>query len=336
MTGNVLSAIDKQELDRLVSLMQAVQQEVGQSVVGQGEIVDELLVALLCGGHVLLEGTPGLGKTLLMRTIGAVAGLTVGRVQFTPDLMPADILGGVSLVPDEAGRMSAKFERGPIFSEMLLADEINRATPKTQSALLEAMQEGTVTIAGTTHQLPKPFFVLATQNPLDMDGTYTLPEAQVDRFLFKSIARFPSAEELDAILALTTGSQQAHSKAVLSREDIVKLQALVRDVPIADHVRKAIARLTLATQPEDGSSSAAVKKYFRYGVSPRGAQSLVLAAKGVALLSGRYHVSFEDVKKILLPALRHRVNLTLEAELERIDPAAILTDLLDFEIKRAA
>jgi MoxR-like ATPase len=328
--------MDKQELDRLVNLMQAVRQEVGQSVVGQGEVVDQLLVALLCGGHVLLEGTPGLGKTLLMRTIGAVAGLSVGRVQFTPDLMPADILGGVSLAPDEAGRMSAKFERGPIFSEMLLADEINRATPKTQSALLEAMQEGTVTIAGTTHQLPKPFFVLATQNPLDMDGTYTLPEAQVDRFLFKSIARFPTVDELDAILALTTGSQHAHSRALLTRDDIVKLQALVRDVPIANHVRQVIARLTLATQPEDVSSTPAVKKYFRYGVSPRGAQSLVLAAKGVALLSGRYHVTFDDVAKMLMPALRHRVHLSLEAELERIDLTGILTDLLNREIKRAA
>lgn len=328
--------MDKLELDRLVSLMQAVRQEVGQTIVGQAEVVDELLVALLCGGHVLLEGTPGLGKTLLMRTIGTVAGLSVGRVQFTPDLMPSDILGGINLMPDETGRMSAKFERGPIFSEMLLADEINRATPKTQSALLEAMQEGTVTIAGTTHPLPKPFFVLATQNPLDMDGTYLLPEAQVDRFLFKSIARFPTADELDAILALTTGSHQASTKALLSRDELLKLQGIVRNVPIADHVRKAVANLTLATQPSSLSSPAAVRKYFTYGVSPRGAQSLVLAAKGFALLAGRYHVSFDDLKMVLMPALRHRVHLNFDAEFDRIDIAGILSDLLEHEIKRRA
>jgi len=327
---------DTAELDRLVGAMRSVRAEVAKSVVGQGEVVDQLLIGLLCGGHVLLEGTPGVGKTLMVRTLGAVTGLSFGRVQFTPDLMPADVTGGLMLVPDDAGHMSAKFQPGPIFSEILLADEINRAPPKTQSSLLEAMQEGTVTVGGVSRTLPKPFFVLATQNPVEMDGTYELPEAQIDRFLFKSVVRYPSEAELDTILDLTTGTASTKLNQILSAGEIRELQQLVRDVPVAHHVRRAIARIAIATQPDSPQSSEVVRKYLRFGLSPRGAQALLLAAKGHALLNGRYNVGFDDIRAIMLPVMRHRVQLSFHGEAARLDLGKLFGDLLDAEIKVAA
>jgi MoxR-like ATPase len=328
--------LDTVALERLLEALRRTRDEIAKSVVGQREVVDQLLIALICGGHVLLEGAPGVGKTLLVRTLGQAAGLSFARIQFTPDLMPADITGGLALIPDESGRSKLQFQPGPIFTQVLLADEINRATPKTQSALLEAMQEQTVTAAGRTMQLPSPFFVLATQNPIEMEGTYRLPEAQIDRFLFKSLVSYPSEEELDDILDLTTGTDAHQTQQILKAEDILLLQKLARQVPIAAHVRRAVARFARATQPGDPSGPPAVTKYFRFGLSPRGAQSLILAAKGNALLSGRYNVSFDDLKAVLAPTLRHRFQLNYEGEAEGVDAAATLVWLLDTETRKAA
>src|SRR5262249_50671698 len=254
---------------------------------------------------------------------------------FTPDLMPADIGGGLALVPDERGQTKASYQAGPIFTQLLLADEINRATPKTQSALLEAMQERTVTAAGRSMALPRPFFVLATQNPIEMEGTYQLPEAQIDRFLFKSVLAFPSEHELDNILDLTTGATQAVPLQVLTVDDILAGQKLVRSVPIAAHVRRTVARFVRRTQLDDPEVSADVKRYIRSGISPRGAQSLVLAAKGHALLAHRYNVSFDDLRAVLRPTLRHRFQLNFEGEADEVDAEALLMRLFEETIREA-
>ncbi|MGD9738182.1 MAG: AAA family ATPase [Bauldia sp.] len=336
MTTSPEDGMDTKALERLLDALRVTRDEIAKTVVGQTDVVNQLLIGLICGGHVLLEGAPGVGKTLLVRTLGTAAGLSFARVQFTPDLMPADITGGLALLPDESGRSKLQFQAGPIFTQVLLADEINRATPKTQSALLEAMQERTVTAAGRTMELPRPFFVLATQNPVENEGTYRLPEAQIDRFLFKSLVNYPSESELDAILDLTTGVTSHVTQNVLTADDILLLQRLVRQVPIANHVRQTVARFARATQPDLPGAAPAVTKYFRFGLSPRGAQSLVLAAKGNALLSGRYNVSFEDLKAVLAPTLRHRFQLNYEGEAEGVDPAALLNWLLDNETKKAA
>lgn len=328
--------LDTEMLERLLVELRRARDEIAKSVVGQQDVVEQLLIALICGGHVLLEGAPGVGKTLLVQSLGTVAGLSFARVQFTPDLMPADITGSMTLTPDESGQTTLKFQAGPIFSQLLLADEINRATPKTQSAMLEAMQEGTVSAAGKTMQLPDPFFVLATQNPIEMEGTYRLPEAQIDRFLFKSLVKYPEEEELQGILDLTTGVKQQVSEQVLSPEDILLLQKLVRQVPIASHIQRAVARFALTTQPSRADSPSEVTKFFRFGLSPRGAQSLVLAAKGHALLDGRYNVSVEDLSAVLAPAIRHRCQLNYEGEAEGIDADAVLNRLLDTETRKAA
>ena len=328
--------MDIEALDRLLEQLQRARDEIANSVVGQSDVVEQLLIALICGGHVLLEGAPGVGKTLLVRSLGAAAGLSFARIQFTPDLMPADITGSLALIPDESGRTVLKFQAGPIFTQVLLADEINRATPKTQSALLEAMQERTVTAAGRTMDVPQPFFVLATQNPIEMEGTYRLPEAQIDRFLFKSLVNYPSEDELHGILDLTTGVEQPVSGQVLSAEDILLLQKLVRQVPIAAHVQRAVARFAITTQPDRTGGPAEMTKYFRIGLSPRGAQSLVLAAKGHALLGGRYNVGVEDLSAVLAPAIRHRCQLNYEGEAEGIDADAVLARLLDAETRKAA
>lgn len=305
-----------------------VRSEVGKVIVGHHDIVDGVLICLLAGGHVLLEGVPGLGKTLLVKTLSQVLDLTFARIQFTPDLMPADITGTNILMEDPEGRKQFQFQRGPIFANIVLADEINRATPKTQSAMLEAMQEHAVTVGGTLYTLHEPFFVLATQNPIEMEGTYPLPEAQMDRFLFKLIVPSPTLGELSAIVDRTTGAAAPVANKILDGPAILTMRTIARDVPIASHVREYAVRIILATHPRSEGAPDMVSKYVRFGSSPRGAQALVLAAKIRALLDGRYNVAYEDIASIAPAALRHRILLNFEGEADGIDPGAIVHDIL--------
>jgi len=330
-----MSAIeaDDAEMNRLLAALSAACLEIGRAVLGQERIIEDLMIGLVAGGHVLLEGPPGVGKTLLVRTLAQATGLSFARVQFTPDLMPADITGSMVLVPDPSGRNTLEFQRGAIFTQLLLADEINRATPRTQSALLEAMQERTVSAAGQTMKLPEPFFVLATQNPLEMDGTYILPEAQIDRFLLQLDVPLPTADTLSAILDNTTGTAETETRQLLNPTDIIALQALVRSVPMADHVRRAVANFAISTQPTAVDATADVRRYLRFGLSPRGAQALVLAAKGHALLNGRFNVSFDDIRAMLLATTRHRVHLNFEGRADNVSLEAVLGKLLESSIR---
>jgi MoxR-like ATPase len=302
--------------------------EIGKVIVGHDEIVEGTLIALFSGGHVLLEGVPGLGKTLLVRTLGEVFELSFSRIQFTPDLMPADILGTNLVVELPDGRREFQFQFGPIFAQLVLADEINRATPKTQSALLEAMQEKQVTAGGALRRLEPPFFVLATQNPIDQEGTYPLPEAQLDRFFFKLLVGYPSAEELTEILNRTTGNETSSLSRISDAAGLRQLQALVREVPVATHVKDYAVRIVLATHPQTATAVPIVNRFLRFGSSPRGAQTLVLAAKVRALAEGRFNVSFEDIKWAALPALRHRLILNYDAEAEGLTADHILERVL--------
>ena len=314
-------------LERVTGRLREVEQAIGAVIVGQNEVVHQTLMAMLAGGHVLLEGVPGLGKTALVRAVGGVTGLSFRRIQFTPDLMPADITG--TQVYD--GKNSAepfRFAPGPVFANIVLADEINRATPKTQSALLEAMQERTVTVGGTGHPLPEPFFVLATQNPLEMEGTYPLPEAQMDRFLFKVNVEFPAADELLAIGALTTGVQKPEIRTVLEPGEMLRWQGLVRQVVMVHDVMEYAVRLVLATRPEDQTAPPAVRRFVRYGSGPRGLQALLLGARAEALRDGRPSAGYEDVRQVARAALRHRVMLNFEAAAEGITPDALLAEIL--------
>ena len=302
--------------------------EIGEMIVGMEDIVEWILVSLFAGGHCLLEGVPGLGKTMLVRTLAQALDLNFSRIQFTPDLMPADIIGTNMINTDDAGKRHFVFERGPVFANILLADEVNRATPKTQSAMLEAMQEHNVTVAGKRYVLDPPFFVLATQNPLEMEGTYPLPEAQLDRFFFKLLLDYPSREELGVILDRTTREITPEVNKVMDHQTLLHWMDLAREVVIAPHVQDFAIRCVMATQPESEFATAMVKKFVRYGSSPRGTQSLILAAKVKALLDERFNVGFGDIAKAVYPSLRHRLILNFEAEAEGITADQILTDLL--------
>ena len=306
-----------------------IRQQVRRVIVGHQELIDHVLIALLAGGHVLLEGVPGLGKTLLVKTLAQSLDLGFSRIQFTPDLMPADIIGTNMVMQDAGGRRYFEFQRGPVFTQVLLADEINRATPKTQSALLEAMQEHAVTAAGTSYTLTEPFFVLATQNPIEMEGTYPLPEAQLDRFLFKLRVEFPSAQDLVEIIDRTTAAAVPQADVAATSGQILEMFRLAREVEVASHVKTYVARLIQATHPDTAAAASMAKRYVRYGSSPRGVQALILAAKVRALIAGRANVAFSDLKVLALPALRHRLILNFEGEAEGIDLDAIIQNALE-------
>ena len=311
---------------------EALVNEIGKVIVGHREVVDAVLMSFFAGGNVLLEGVPGLGKTLLVRTLAETLDLPFSRIQFTPDLMPADVIGTNIVMEDQAtGRRKFEFQKGPIFAQVVLADEINRATPKTQSALLEAMQERSVTVAGLTHKLDLPFIVLATQNPIEQEGTYPLPEAQMDRFIFKINLGYNKLDDLMTIIDRTTGAQTPKVSKLFDGPQILEAQHLIRSVVVAPHVKQYAARLVLATHPEGefaGGSSSATNRYVRCGASPRGAQALILGAKVRAVTDGRYHVGNDDIKHIAKLALRHRLILNFEAEADRVDPDTIVEEIL--------
>jgi len=302
--------------------------EIGRVMVGADSIVEGSLTAIFAGGHVLLEGVPGLGKTLLVRTLSEVLDLSFNRIQFTPDLMPSDILGTNLVVENPDGRREFQFQRGPIFAHIILADEINRATPKTQSAMLEAMQEKQVTAAGEIRRLAEPFFVLATQNPIDQEGTYPLPEAQLDRFFFKLLVGYPTAAELTEVINRTTEGHKPELKKVVDGAALMELQNLVREVPVATHVKDYAVRLVLATHPKTDNAAPISNQYLRFGSSPRGAQSLILAGKVRALSQGRFNVSFEDIQAVAPATMRHRLILNFEAEAEGVTTDLIIAQVL--------
>lgn len=307
--------------------LRKLREEIGTMIVGQEEIVEGVLMCLLGGGHALLEGVPGLGKTMLVRTLAETIHATFSRIQFTPDLMPADIVG-TNVIIEENGAKRFEFSKGPIFAHIVLADEINRATPKTQSALLEAMSEGSVTVAKQTYKLEKPFFVLATQNPLEMEGTYPLPEAQLDRFFFKLVVQYPDKQDLHTILDRTTADTQPKPQVVIAKERIMEMRELVRKVPLARQIQDYAVRVVLATHPENAEATPKSKQFMRYGASPRGLQAIILAAKIRALLEGRYAVAIDDIRHVAAPALRHRLILNFEGEAEGVQADAIIAEIL--------
>jgi MoxR-like ATPase len=327
------STFSAEEIEEKVAEFQrsitSLTEEIGRVIVGQSDVVEGVILALLAGGHVLLEGVPGLGKTRLVRTLAEALDLDFARVQFTPDLMPSDITGTRTAMQDGRGQTVLDFQRGPLFTNVVLADEVNRATPRTQSAMLEAMAERSVTISGTTHELPDPFFVLATQNPLEMDGTYPLPEAQLDRFLFKLHVSSPTSEELHEILDRTTGSDPPKVERTLSREALLSLRSLARDVPTPRHVQEVVVRLIEATHPDRSAAPEETRRYVRFGASPRGAQAVLGSAKVRAITRGRFSVSTEDVRAVLKPALRHRLIRGFEGEAEGVSPDSILDAILN-------
>jgi len=313
--------------ERFQSDFATLKREIGKVIVGMEEVVEGVLTCLLADGHALLEGVPGLGKTLLVRTLAQCLELKFSRIQFTPDLMPADIVG-TNIIVEAGGAREFRFQPGPVFGNIILADEVNRATPKTQSALLEAMQEHSVTVAGTARKLPEPFFVLATQNPIEMEGTYPLPEAQLDRFFFKLLVRYPSLAQLETIMDRTTGAALPQATPVMDGPRVMELRALVREVPIAPHVREYALSMVLASHPGSPHASDQTNRFVRYGASPRGGQALILAGKVAALLDGRWNVSFEDIQKAAPAALRHRLLLNFEGQAEGITADQVVQDIV--------
>ncbi|MDQ2087189.1 MoxR family ATPase [Herbivorax sp. ANBcel31] len=323
--------MDKSEvkIKKVIDAVARIESEVSKHMIGQKDLIRQVLISVLAGGNALLEGVPGLGKTRLVKTLGEVMDLQFSRIQFTPDLMPADVSGTNIITQNEKGKGKFSFQKGPIFSNIVLADEINRATPKTQSALLEAMQEKTVTVGNTTYKMPQPFFVLATQNPLEMEGTYPLPEAQLDRFLFKLTVPFPSLDEMIDIVSMTTEKEDENLENVTTGDEILSIRAITREVPVAKPVMEFASKLVLATHPESEYAPEVSKKYIRFGSSPRGAQAIISTAKIRAFLEGRYNVAFEDIKYVAYPALRHRFFLNFEGMSE-----GVTTDDLIFEIAK--
>ena len=317
-----------QRVQEFIAAFQSLRSEVRKVIVGHDEVITHVLIGLFAGGHVLLEGVPGLGKTLLIKTLAESLDLTFSRIQFTPDLMPGDIIGTNMIVEDESGRKQFQFQRGPVFGNILLADEVNRATPKTQSALLEAMQDISVSVGKTTYKLDQPFLVLATQNPLEMEGTYPLPEAQLDRFFFKLKVEYPDKKDLHTIIDRTTTDEVPHPKAVIEKARILEMRELVRKVPLARQIQDYAVRVVLATHPENPESTRMSKQFMRYGASPRGLQAVILAAKIRALLQGRYAVSIDDIRQVAAPALRHRMIMNFEGEAEGIRTDAIIEEIL--------
>ena len=318
----------EEQIQSFREIYSALRAEIAKVIVGHEPIVEGTLIAVLAGGHVLLEGVPGLGKTLLVRTLSEVLDLSFNRIQFTPDLMPADILGTNMVMENESGRRAFEFQRGPIFAHLILADEINRATPKTQSAMLEAMQEKSVTAGGEIRKLIEPFFVLATQNPIDQEGTYPLPEAPLDRFFFKLVVGYPNAADLNEVLTRTTEGRKVTINKVVDRETLLELQKLVRQVPVASHVKDYAVRLVLATHPKTETALPVTNQYLRFGSSPRGAQCLLLGGKVRALTQGRFNVSFDDIQAIATATLRHRLILNFEAEAEGITTDQVIAGIL--------
>ena len=318
----------EEQIAQFRELFNGLIDEIGKVIAGQRKIIEGVLICLLSDGHALLEGVPGLGKTMLVRTLTQACDLTFSRIQFTPDLMPADITGTNMIQEDERGHKRFVFQRGPVFANIVLADEINRATPKTQSALLEAMQEKSVTVAKETYKLERPFLVLATQNPLEMEGTYPLPEAQLDRFFFKLMIRFPNRKELHQIMDRTTQLEEPQASKIIDRAQIMTMRTMIRNVPVAPHVQDYALRILEATHPESESAPNISKRYIRYGSSPRGAQAMLLGAKIKAVISGRYNVSAEDIRYVARPALRHRIILNFEGEAEGVQTDAVIDDIL--------
>ena len=318
----------KEQIGKFREVYNSLREEIGKVIVGQDAIVDGTLNALFANGHVLLEGVPGLGKTLLVRTLSQVLDLSFKRIQFTPDLMPADVLGTNMVHETDDGKRAFEFQHGPIFAHLVLADEINRATPKTQSAMLEAMQERSVTIGGEIRKLDLPFFVLATQNPIDQEGTYPLPEAQLDRFFYKLLVDYPTAEELSEIVTRTTEGTKVQVSKVVNGATLIELQQLVQQVPVASHVKDYAVRLILATHPNTETALEITNQFLKFGSSPRGAQALLLGAKVRALTEGRFNVSFDDVAEVALPALRHRLIVNFEAEAEGVTTDLVLQKIM--------
>ena len=318
----------KRQLDQFRADFDDLRREIGKVIVGQGDIVEGTLTALVAGGHVLLEGVPGLGKTLLVRTLADTLQCKFARIQFTPDLMPADLIGTNVIVETPEGRRKFEFQQGPIFANVLLADEINRATPKTQSALLEAMQEHSVTVAGQTHLLEGLFLTMATQNPLEMEGTYPLPEAQLDRFFFKLLVKFPSTDDMVSIMARTTATEDPKAEPFFKAERILEMSKLARAIPVSDKVCRYGIGLVMASHPGHPQAAEMTRRFVRYGSSPRGAQAILLAAKIRAILDHRYHVSREDLRSVAHGALRHRLILNFEGQAENIQPDDVIDDIL--------